>query len=258
MIRTLTLLSLLLLLTLGLNAQRNILLRGSVYDSSRMVTVPAVKVTSTSGAIAYTDSIGQYSILVSPDDSVSFFYRGRATNFFPVRDIRYPAGFDIALQVSLPTRYQTMKEIVVIGKSHREDSLENRERYRKVLGYEGPGLRMTETDASMGGVPGLDPNEIVNMFRFRRNKSLKSLRNRLLEEEMDKFVDYRFNKRVVKTISGLDGTELERFMTLYRPDYEFCAVAPDVDFYQYILEASRRYKRGLMPPSYMRLRNEDQ
>ena len=255
--KTLTLLSLLFLTFGAATAQRGVLLRGSVYDSSRMVTVPSVRVTSTSGAIAYTDSIGQYSILVSPDDSVSFFYRGRATNLFPVRDIRYPAGFDIALQVSLPSRYKTMKEIVVIGKSHREDSLENREKYRKVLGYEGPGLRMTETDASMGGVPGLDPNEIINMFRFRRNKSLKSLRNRLLEEEMDKFVDYRFNKRIVKSISGLDGDDLERFMTLYRPDYEFCALAPDLDFYEYILEASRRYKRGLMPPSYMRLRNED-
>ena len=47
-------------------------------------------------------------------------------------------------------------------------------------------------------------------------------------------------------------------MTLYRPDYEFCALAPDLDFYQYILEASRRFKRGLLPPSYMRLRNEEQ
>jgi hypothetical protein len=223
-----------------------------------MVTVPSVKVTSTNGAIAYTDSIGHYSIMVGSKDSVSFYYRGRSTAWFSVQEIKYPAGFDIALQVNLPNRYQTLKEVVVIGKTHRQDSVENREKYRKVLGYDGPGLRMTETDASMGGVPGFDPNEIINAFRFRRNRSLKSLRNRLLEEEMEKFVDYRFNKRIVRTISGLEGDELDRFMTLYRPDYDFCAMAPDLDFYQYILEASRRYKRGLLPPSYMRLRNEDQ
>lgn len=255
--KSLTLIYLLLLTCSAATAQREVLLRGSVYDSSRMITVPSVKITSTGGAIAYTDSIGQYAILVGREDSVSFFYRGRSTALFPVRDIRYPAGFDIALQVIIPNRYKTMQEIVVIGKSHRQDSVENREKYRKVLGYDGPGFRMTETDASMGGVPGFDPNEIINMFRFRRNKSLKSLRNRLLEEEMEKFVDYRFNKRIVKNISGLDGDELERFMTLYRPDYEFCALAPDLDFYEYILEASKRYRRGLLPPSYMRLRNEE-
>jgi hypothetical protein len=246
------------LLSFAAEAQQPVLLRGVVYDSSRLVTVPSVKVTSTSGAIAYTDSIGHYSIMVGQRDSVSFYYRGRSTNWFAVREIKYPAGFDISLQVNLPSRYQTLKEVVVVGKTYRQDSAENREKYRKVLGYESPGLRMTETDASMGGVPGFDPNEIINAFRFRRNRSLKSLRNRLLEEEMEKFIDYRFNKRTVRTISGLEGDELDRFMVMYRPDYDFCALAPDLDFYQYILEASKRYKRGLLPPSYMRLRNENQ
>jgi hypothetical protein len=256
MMKKTTLLALWMILVLGASAQREVLLRGAVYDSSRYVTIPAVKITSTGGAIAYTDSIGHYSILVEPGDSISFYYRGKSTAWFAVRDIKYPMGFDISLQVTLQDRYKTLKEVVVIGKSYREDSLENREKYRKVLGYEGPGLRLTETDASMGGVPGMDPNEIINMFRFRRNKSLKTLRNRLLEEEMEKFVDYRFNKRTVRNLTGLEGDELERFMTLYRPDYDFCALAPDLDFYQYILDASKRYKRGLMPPSYMRARNE--
>lgn len=256
MMKKITLLALWMILVLGATAQRDVLLRGAVYDSSRFVTVPSVKITSTGGAIAYTDSIGHYSILVGSGDSISFYYRGRSTAWFAVKDIKYPMGFDISLQVTLPDRYKTLKEVVVIGKSHREDSLENREKYRKVLGYEGPGLRLTETDASMGGVPGMDPNEIINMFRFRRNKSLKSLRNRLLEEEMEKFIDYRFNKRTVRNLTGLESDDLDRFMTLYRPDYEFCALAPELEFYQYILDASKRYKRGLMPPSYMRARNE--
>jgi hypothetical protein len=241
---------------LGAYAQKQVLLRGAVYDESRYLTIPSVRVKSKAGAIAYTDSIGRYSILVSQEDSVSFDYRGKSTNWFSVKDIRYPAGFDISLQVTLPGQYKTLKEVVVIGKTYRQDSLENRERYRKVLDYAGPGLRINEGDASMGSVPGLDPNEIINMFRFRRNKSLKSLRNRLLDEEMEKFVNYRFNKRVVKTISGLEGAELDRFMVMYRPNYDFCALAPDLDFYQYILDASKRYKRGLLPPSWMRAQNE--
>ena len=101
----------------------------------------------------------------------------------------------------------------------------------------------------MGGTPGLDPNTIINMFRFRRNKSLKSLQSRLLAEEMEKFIDYRFNKSTVKKLTGLEGEPLDRFMQLYRPDYEFTAYSTDYQFYQYILDASKRFRRGLLPPS---------
>ncbi len=110
MARLLLLLLLLSILGFAARGQQPVLLRGVVYDSSRMVTVPSVKVTSTNGAIAYTDSIGHYSIMVGSKDSVSFYYRGRSTAWFSVREIKYPAGFDIALQVNLPNRYQTLKE----------------------------------------------------------------------------------------------------------------------------------------------------
>lgn len=227
------------------------MIRGYVYDSTRMLTIPQVRVTSTSGAISYTDSVGYYNILVSPRDSISFFFRGKSTAQFPVKDIRYQQGFDVSLQVTIQSRYQTLKEVIVIGKSYREDSLENREKYRNAFGYE-KGLKMSETNAIMGGTPGLDPNSIINMFRFRRNKSMKSLQSRLLEEEAQKFIDYRFNKATVKQLTGFEGEQLSRFMEMYRPDYEFTAYSTEYQFYQYILDASKRFRRGLLPPSINR------
>lgn len=243
-----TLILLLVIFCSSAQAQQEVMIRGYVYDSSRMMTIPQVKVTSTSGAISYTDSVGHYSILVSPRDSISFFFRGKSTNQFPVKDIRYQQGFDVSLRVTIPSKYQTLKEVVVIGKTHREDSLENRNKYRNAFGFDN-GLKLSETNSLMGGTPGLDPNTIINMFRFRRNKSLKSLQSRLLAEEMEKFIDYRFNKSTVKKLTGLEGEPLDRFMQLYRPDYEFTAYSTDYQFYQYILDASKRFRRGLLPPS---------
>lgn len=234
-----------LLLPVSVIGQTEILLRGTVYDSTRMVAIPMVRVTSTGGNVTYTDSVGQYRIVVGARDSVAFFYRNRSTTLFPVRDIKYYQGFDVSLQVTVTDRYKTLKEVVVIQKTYRQDSIENREKYRKAFGFE-RGLSVTTGGDIMGGA-GLDPNSIINLFRFRMQRSMRSLQNRLLAEEAEKFVNYRFNKNLVKNLTGLEGMDLDRFLIVYRPSYEFTAATPDYQFYQYILDASRLYRQGILP-----------
>jgi ferritin-like protein len=78
------------------------------------------------------------------------------------------------------------------------------------------------------------------------------LQSRLLEEEAQKFINYRFNKTTVRNLTGLQGEQLERFMEMYRPNYEFTAYSTEYEFYQYILDASKRFRRGLLPPSINR------
>jgi hypothetical protein len=234
-----------LLLTFTLAAQ-TVMVSGTVLDSTRKLIVPSVKVTSTSGAITYTDSVGHYNILVNPTDSIAFFYRNKSTTWFPVADMRYTKTFDIALQIRLESRYQTLQEIVVIGKSYRQDSIENREKYKRIFNGSTGGLKLTET-TTYGGTPGLDPNEIINMFRFRRNRSLKAFQKRLLDEEAEKFVSNRFNKPLVKRISGFQGAILDSFMEQWRPDYDFTVTATEYQFHEYILEASKLYRKGIVP-----------
>jgi len=230
---------------------------GRVYDTTRMVSIPAVKVSSKFGVFTFTDSIGRYGMMVEPTDSIFFSYRGKSTTIFPVKDIRYPAGFDIALQVRVQDRYQTLKEVVVIGKSYRQDSLENREKYAKVFNFDKGGLRISET-GSTGGTPGLDLTSLIESFRFRRNKTMKSFQNRLIEEEQEKFINNRFTKTLVKQITGLENRDLEKFMVVYRPPYEFTSFSTDYEFHKYILDASRYFKQGILPKmkNEERLKNE--
>jgi hypothetical protein len=221
-------------------ASSQVWLTGKVYDSTRMVSIPFVKVTSKKGLVTYTDSIGRYGLSIDKQDSISFTYKGKSTNFFPVSTIRYPAGFDISLQVTVQDRYQTLKEVVVIAKSYRQDSAENRERYSKIFGFESGGLQITESG-------NLDPNSIISLFKFRRNKTMRSFRNRLIEEEQQKFISSRFTKPLVRQITGLPERDLERFMMLWRPPYELVAFAEEYQFHQYILDASRYFKSGVLP-----------
>ena len=211
-----------------------------------MIAIPAVKVSSKKGEIAFTDSIGRYAISVDYSDTIFFTYRGKSTTLFPVKEIRYAAGFDIALQVRVQDRYQPLKEVVVIGKSYKQDSVENRARYSKVFDFDRGGLRLSET-GSTGGTPGLDLNSLVEMFRFRRNKSMKSMQTRLIDEEQQKFINQRFTKQLIQQITKLEGRDLEKFMVVYRPPYEFTAFSQDYEFHKYILDASKYFKNGVMP-----------
>ena len=66
---------------------------------------------------------------------------------------------------------------------------------------------------------------------------MERFQDRLLQQEKDKFIDHRFNKALVRRLTNLDGDELERFMAVYRPDYEFTLYSSDYDFQLYIKEA---------------------
>ena len=69
------------------------------------------------------------------------------------------------------------------------------------------------------------------------------MQDRLLEQEQENYVKYRFNKTTVKRITRLEGADLDNFMALYRPSFEFTQTATTVQFYQYILTASYQFKK---------------
>ena len=216
-------------------------IRGTVYDSSRNYPLEAVTVMSTSGAGTVTNQDGFYEINVQEKDSVWFSYLNKPTIKFPVLKIVNTLSFDISLQVSTPT----LREVKVMPRNYKLDSLRNRQDYAKIFNYQKPGLRTVTPQYGVG--MGFDLDEIINMFRFRRNRSLASFQQRLLIEEQEKFIDHRFNKALVRRLTLLESPLLDSFMQLYRPSYTFTKYAGDYDFQYYIKTAFFRYKHGIRP-----------
>ncbi|MBS1509210.1 MAG: hypothetical protein JST86_00100 [Bacteroidetes bacterium] len=214
-------------------------LSGTVYDSSHINFVPGVIVATKDGKFTTTDSLGRYTLSVNDKDSVTFTFGGKSTQKFSVHTVPDPAHFDISLRVNYRGKYHTLKEVVVFGKSYQEDSIENRETYAKVFNYQKPSF---QTSISPGGVAGADVDEIINMFRFQRNKRLKTFQMRLEKDEQEKYVSYRFNKVLIKRITHLEGSQLDTFITRYRPSYEFVSTADELAFNQYILNCSYQFK----------------
>lgn len=224
--------------------------RGMVYDSSRNYPLEAVSVLSTSGKGTITNAEGYYQIEVTEKDSIWFSYLNKPTIKFPVLKITTPLSFDISLLVNVPT----LKEVKIRPKNYKQDSVQNRIDYAKIFNYQKPKLKPSITS---GGV-GFDLDEIINMFRFKRNRSLASFQRRLLLDEQDKFIDHRFNKALVRRLTLLEGNELDSFMRLFRPSYTFTKMSGEYDFQYYIKTAFFRYKRGLLPEALLKEEEEEQ
>ncbi len=239
-----------LLISPGLQAQLTV--SGTVFDSSKINYVEDVRVVSTGGLFAITDSMGRYSILTSEHDSLFFFYNNKPTQKFPVKTITDHAHFDISLRINVKSRYHVLKEVIVRTKSYKEDSLENRRTYADIYDYRKPGLSST---ISPTGVAGADLNELINVFRFKRNKQLKAFQNRLEAQDQEKYVNYRFNKLIVRRITGLQSPLLDTFLVWYRPGYEFTRNSDELVFNQYILNAFYQFQK-IVPVSPAKKENQ--
>jgi hypothetical protein len=229
-------------------AQCQLPVRGTVLDIGKINGVHGVTVSATNGRKTQTDTLGRYMLDVAISDSIFFTYNNKSTLRYAVKDIPDFTHFDISLQMTIPTKYKALKEVTVFSKSYQQDSIENRQQYARYFDYRKPGIRSSMVNGSAGA----DVNELINLFRFRRNKYLKKFQLRLLQQEQDRYIDYRFNKRTVQNLTGLTGAAQDSFMRIFRPSYEFTTSAQLYDFYAYIKMSGEQYKLGARENVFMR------
>lgn len=210
--------------------------QGTVYDSTYLRPVEAVSVLSTSGKGTTTDANGHYIIDVGEKDSIWFSYLDKPTRKFPVLKIYDITRFDIALQ----TYNQVLEEVKIKNRSYRMDSLQNRRDYAKVFDFRKPNLESMTSIGPMGA--GIDVQELIRLFQFRKNKSTLKFQERLMQQEKDKFIDHRFNRGLVRRLTTLDGADLELFMSIYRPTYEFILATTEYGFQAWIKNSAEQFK----------------
>jgi len=223
------------------NAQ-TIIVSGNVYDISGRRPIESVIVSNGQNRTT-TDSLGRYIITVKSKDSLWFTLFGKNTQKFPVDTVSDPHNFNIMIHVP----GYDLPEVRVRNSYYRLDSIQNRNDYAKYFNFQPPGLRLSNNQQLFGNgglTVGLDLNELINMFRFQRNRNLQFLQKRLISQERDKYVDYRFTKRFVQKLTRLEGIALTNFMAFSRPSYELLGVLNDLELGLYIQKKYSEYKKG--------------
>jgi hypothetical protein len=198
---------------------------------------------STSGKGTSTDSFGRFSINVKPTDSIYFSYLNKATPKYAVANIANTDAFDI----SILKKVQELPSVFIKQPNYRMDSLQNRRDYSQIFNYQKPGVRssINNLPGSVGAGVGVDLAELINMFSFKKNKRMLSFQTRLLQQEKDSYVSHRFNKGLVRRLTGLSSPELDSFMVEFRPPYEMTTQLNDLELGQFVVEAYKYYKDGI-------------
>ena len=223
---------------------QNTTVSGIVYDISGRRPIESVIVYSNNNH-AFTDSIGRYIITVKAKDSIWFSLFGKNTHKYPLDTVEDLRNFNVMIHVAgfdLP-------EVRVRNSYYKLDSIQNRKDYAQFFNYRAPGIRLGGGNQQMFGPSGLtiglDLDEIINMFRIKRNRNLQFLQTRLLKQEQEKYVQYRFTKRFVIKLTHLEGTQLDSFMEYCRPSYEILGLLNDLELGYYIQKKFQAFKGQL-------------
>jgi hypothetical protein len=230
------------LLSIRNASAQSVAVSGIVYDISGRRPIEAVIVNSNSNH-AITDSLGRYIIMVKLKDSISFSLFGKSTQKYPIDTVEDIHNFNVMIHVT----GVDLPEVRVRNSYYKMDSIQNRNDYAKYFNYQVPGLKLSNNqqlfNTSGGLTIGFDLDEIINMFRVKRNRNLQFLQKRLISQEQEKYVNHRLTKKFVQKLTKLDGEALIKFMEYCKPSYEILGLLNDLELGEYVQRKFTLYRK---------------
>ena len=213
-------------------------LTGKVYRANSTEYLISVSIHNiTQQRYDLSEENGSYRIQAMPGDHISFSSVGYKADTIKVTASMLTADAPIYLDVK-PQNLQAVR----VGElsNYQLDSLDRRKEYAWVYDHENtPKMARDRQGADGVGVT-------LNVFRNSGTaaKQRVHLKERLDKEEKDYYVDSRYNKDYVSKITKLKGDSLTEFMRRYRPSYDYCRRAANVDILVYISDSYKQYMKG--------------
>ncbi|RVU01313.1 hypothetical protein EOD41_04935 [Mucilaginibacter limnophilus] len=209
---------------------------GIVFDreSKERIAQVIVRNTSTSQSV-YNNLKAEFSIKAKTGDVIIFKKDGYYADTITVKDNQ-------TLAIYLKRSGIQLKQVDITAKAFTPESkLEATKRdYTKIYG---PAANPDFLTTSPYGGAGIGIDALYNAFsRSGRNaERLKEIIERDYEQDV---IDYRYNRTIVGSITGLTGDKLTDFMQKFRPSYYFVTTASDYEFARRIRTDFRRYSRN--------------
>ena len=184
-----------------------------------------------------SDLGGNYRISAGPGDTIVFSSAAYFTDTLIVDSVSLTHQWDIELRPNM----QMLAAVRVDERRNFElDSIQRREDYKNL--YEKKHPIKLWNEKRPGDEPGISFSPLG--FFSREEKTKRSLKQRLKEEEEASYIDYRFPPGRVAQITRLSGDSLRQFILKYRPSYSFCRKASQQDILFYINDKLIAFKKG--------------
>jgi hypothetical protein len=224
-----------LLVSLTGNAQ---LLTGKVFKKNSTEGIPSVSIHNiTEQRYDLSDEDGSYKITAAPGDHIAFSSVGYIADTVTVTASLLTTFTPIYLEIR-PQNLQAVR----VGEynNYQLDSMDRRKEYAWVYDHDNT-PRMAKDRQGSDGV-----GVTLNIFRNSGTAAQQRvhLKKRLEKEEQDYYIDFRYNKDYVAKITKLKGDSLQQFMQRYRPSYDYCRKAANVDILVYISDSYKQFMKG--------------
>jgi len=210
---------------------------GIVFDKSNKFRVAKVVIKNlTSGESVYDNLNGVFSINAVTGDELVF---SKADYYDDT--VKIESHIPIAVYMTKPPNQ--LKEVTIrdTALSPEKKLAAAKKEYSRAYGH-----LADRNLLSIGGTggAGLSIDALWNTFS-REGKDAAQLRADVERDYKEDVIDYRFNRKLVSRITGLQDKKLTDFMQKYRPGYYFVTNATD---YEFISSIKTNYKRYLRNP----------
>jgi hypothetical protein len=212
-------------------------LSGKVQNKASLDVLTSVNIyNKTQRKHKLSDEKGLYKIAAQPGDTVIFSCVGYHMDTISVTAAMLGTEFPVLLDL----RSVSLQAVTVGSLSNYElDSLERRQIYDWIYAQEPQPV--IERQRQGDGV-GVELNVIPHGSSEVRQRL--QLKKRILREEEQHYVDFRFSPDYISRLTHLQGDSLEQFAAHYRPTYDFCRKATNLDILVYINDSFKKFKNN--------------
>ncbi|RCH54733.1 hypothetical protein DJ568_09590 [Mucilaginibacter hurinus] len=209
---------------------------GIVFDKDSKTRLASIRVLNTStNQSVYNNLKGEFKINASKGDALVFTKEGYRTDTIKVDDERTLAVYLKSSGIQLQqvdindTLLTPEKRLLAIKRD-----------YSKIYGS------LAHNDLlslSPGSGAGFSLDALYNAFS-RSGRNAEKLQQIIERDYQQNVIDYRFNRTLVNSVTGLTDKKLTDFMEKYRPSYYFVTTASDYEFIRFVRNNFKRYKRS--------------
>jgi hypothetical protein len=182
---------------------------------------------------------GSYRIQAAPGDRVIFSNVGYRSDTLIITKEMLSGDYPINMEPKAETL-----QAVRVGElsNYQLDSMARRQEYAWI--YDHGEQKLVEKERKGDGVG-------INLAIFRHSSSIdkqrEGLKKRLMQEEKDDYIEYRYSRDYVAKLTHLQGDSLFRFMRDFRPSYDYCRKAATVDILVFINDSFKKFMKGERP-----------